>query len=221
MMALLWKDYRLNRFVLIAGTAIFLGPYAVLGGVQAYMVWQEPGVPMPMSWPEVFALCTLLSAMLSCLTMALVGGNAMACERPDRSAEFLAYLPPTRRKILASKLLLAVMVGAVVWGLNASVAAFLLKFADRHHALEGFVTVGAIMLLVFGASWLGSAVLASPGSAGVLGIGVTVFMAATAAYVSSRFGLADVESAIAWTGLVGGTACLVGGTVWYLCRTEP
>ena len=45
--------------------------------------------------------------MISQLSIALIGGNAISGERVDRSAEFLYSLPIARRKLLASKLLFA------------------------------------------------------------------------------------------------------------------
>ena len=47
--------------------------------------------------------------------LALLGGNSIAGERVDRSAEFLAYLPVSRGRILASKLLVALAAVPLIW----------------------------------------------------------------------------------------------------------
>ena len=64
---------------------------------------------------NVFGGSSVYSLVLSQLTFALIGGNAISGERVDRSAEFLYSLPITRRKLLASKLLLALAIAAVIW----------------------------------------------------------------------------------------------------------
>jgi ABC-type transport system involved in multi-copper enzyme maturation permease subunit len=38
--------------------------------------------------------------------MALLAGNIIACERTDRSAEFLAYQGASRKMVIGSKLIL-------------------------------------------------------------------------------------------------------------------
>ncbi len=55
------------------------------------------------------------------------GANAIARERADRSAEFLAYLPISRVRILASKAALPLAVVSVVWA--AALAAHLVAYA--------------------------------------------------------------------------------------------
>jgi len=108
---LLWKDYRHNRLIVFAGIILLLLPY-VFG---FWMVLNSEASRHPGGWAFVIAVASLYSLGLGQVTLTLFGGNAIAGERVDRSAEFLACLPITRRKILASKLLLALMITAVIW----------------------------------------------------------------------------------------------------------
>ena len=63
----------------------------------------------------------VLSTAASILTLTLLGGYAIACERADRSAEFLAYQPIPRSKILASKLVWPIAAAVVIWSVNLCV----------------------------------------------------------------------------------------------------
>jgi ABC-type transport system involved in multi-copper enzyme maturation permease subunit len=113
---LLWKDYRHNRVVVVAGLLLLLGPYAmVLFAILAGFDEPRDG------WASAFVGAAAYSLFMSQLTVAVVGGNAIAGERVDRSAEFLASLPITREKIVASKLLFALAVVAAIWLVNTGV----------------------------------------------------------------------------------------------------
>lgn len=82
---LLWKDFYLSRSVMAAGVVLTMAPYLLVfmyTSIQA--AWE-------------------LSTYCSQFTMALLAGNIIACERADRSAEFLAFQGVSRFRILASK----------------------------------------------------------------------------------------------------------------------
>ena len=88
MKMLLWKDYRLNRILLIAGVLLLLGPYliCVLWAGTSHEVpagaFRDPGF-----WAGFLLMCCIPSLLGSQLTVALLAANAVACERADRSAE--------------------------------------------------------------------------------------------------------------------------------------
>ena len=65
--------------------------------------------------------------MLAGIACALVNGNVFTAERMDRSAQFLDYLPPTRRQILLSKLL--VVVGFTLMVIVIALSAVLLAWS--------------------------------------------------------------------------------------------
>lgn len=123
---LLWKDYRHNRLIVIAALVLLLGPYliglSVLCGAKFIRIDTHNGQPVywKLDWKDVLAGSCVYSLFISQFTLALVGGNAISGERVDRSSEFLLSLPIARKRILASKILLALVIAAVVWLFNAA-----------------------------------------------------------------------------------------------------
>ena len=117
MKALLWKDYRLNRGVLLLGVVGMAGVYVVGLVVEVGYTW--PALPAAETWAG--AICSYGHLALGGVSYvaAMLGGNAIACERSDRSAHFLAYLPPTKAQILASKFLVAAGAGGPLGGRTA------------------------------------------------------------------------------------------------------
>ncbi len=106
---LLWKDYRVNRAIFIAALVLLVGPHAVV----AIAIWL--GGLRRGDWAEGFMISSFYSLGLLQVAMALLGGNSIAGERVDRSAEFLAYLPVSRGRILASKFLVALAAVPLIW----------------------------------------------------------------------------------------------------------
>ena len=208
---LLWREYRLNRWILItAVSAITLS--CVIGFLlNVFQVDEELN---NVGWAGTIAW--------SFLTIALLSGNAFAGERADRSAEFIDYLPLERSRMLASKLLLHLI---VVGGL---IIANLLML--RH--LVGFpeVTAGVCLALaVYCVNWFVSSIQSSPALAtmsgfavlGTLGISVAFLeewtMPADQAgwlYITSWFSFAVVVCLIP-------IACFCAGTWHYLRGTRP
>ena len=87
---LLWREYRRNRWILAAGAAGVVLPYII-------------AVMFDVNRSSGFIGAFFLSCVFSQMTVALLGGNAVAGERADRSAEFIAYLPLRRSSTFASK----------------------------------------------------------------------------------------------------------------------
>ena len=130
---LVWKEYRQNRLIVFA--MLFLLVCAVrdrvLGVFHMESLQPEPRTPvprLPLRGRRAYSLA------LSQLIMALIGGNAIAGERAERSAEFQAYLPIPRGKILAAKLLLVLVMVAVIWVPNALV----FRGRVRYHRERGW-----------------------------------------------------------------------------------
>ena len=49
-------------------------------------------------WGDMLVAYGSVALYMTFIVTALLGGHAIACERADRSAHFLAYLPPTKRR---------------------------------------------------------------------------------------------------------------------------
>ena len=112
---LLWREIRLNRLILIVGSIMVIMPYFV---ALAVVLWPKT-TPMRFDdFLEIFGVASIYSLVVAQLIVALMGGNAMAGERADRSAEFMAYLPVRRIDRLTCKLIVAGLMAALIWGFN-------------------------------------------------------------------------------------------------------
>jgi ABC-type transport system involved in multi-copper enzyme maturation permease subunit len=226
MSALLWKDYRLNRGVLLLGVALLLAPYGTFLAVTLHAHW--PSLPGAAEWSELLLTASLFSLGLSQLALVTLAGNSIASERADRSAEFLAYLPPSRLRILASKLLLALLAAAVIWTVNLLVAWLVVPALGTSQgnptdalSLQFMLAATAVMLL--GTGWFGSALLDSPAIATCLGIGATLALPVSIVTTLCMFVSPpdDLKHWYCMTCLILGVLCFVCGSVYYLRRVEP
>jgi hypothetical protein len=150
---LLWREYRRNRWILATGAAGLFLPCLI-----AVMFSAEHTV----NFIGVF----MLSSVFSEMTVALLAGNALAGERADRSAEFVAYLPWRRTSTFASKLVLpalAAVVGSVVY---VWCAHQLPEIATPMADLRIFVVV---ILVIYGVGWLASSLSSSVAYASCIG----------------------------------------------------
>jgi ABC-type transport system involved in multi-copper enzyme maturation permease subunit len=220
MRALFRKDYRLNRGVLLLGLVLLLAPYALVLGVAVPGNW--PAMP---PWAECLVTASFFSLCLSQLTLVTLAGNAIAAERADRSAEFLAYLPPSRTRILASKALLVTLTAGVIWAVNLSVADVVAPAlgtfrADRLDLLVPRPVLAATAVMLVGAGWLGSALLDSPAIATALGIGAAAVVPFLVNFVPWP-GAGDLRVWYVTTHLTLGLLCFVCGSAHYLRRVEP
>ena len=152
---LVWKEFGQNRPIMIAAGILLIVPHLV---VLIYGLLCED--PSTARVPEAIVLSVAYSIVLSQLTLALLGGNAIASERADRSAEFLFYLPLSRTRILAGKMTLAIIVALLIWGVNLLILHLAFPSIWRSDAggaimirrtLLGAVLTGAVM---YSAGWL-------------------------------------------------------------------
>jgi ABC-type transport system involved in multi-copper enzyme maturation permease subunit len=230
---LIWREYRLNRLILAAGAFLLLLPYvgAFIFLLQQYLKARS-GPPIA----EIFAVMAFYSLGLSQLTVALLGGNAIAGERADRSAEFIAYLPLPRTRLIGSKLTLAISAVAIVWGTNLLVLWILAYtnpeslpsiFRSNFDVLNILYNIAITGLVFYGVSWLISSLQSSPTFAIVGGL-ITPFLIiiglhATAWSMSIKGVQLNRFIANGYT-----TICLILailgfalGTLYYLRRVEP
>lgn len=183
MKALLWKDYRTNRPLLVIGVVLLLTPYAVLIG----WIWYSIGLTAatPTQWAESLLTAAQASLAFSQLTLLLLAGTIIAGERRDRSAEFLAYLPPSRPAILTSKALLSAATVVVIWGLTLVITGLVVPGLDaevlsgtrRDRLLEFLTIMAASGMALFGTAWLGSSMLESPTYSTAIGLLAVMLLA--------------------------------------------
>lgn len=224
MKALLWKDYRVNRLVLIVGLALLVAPFIVGATWNLCDHWRYDAVH---PWPDFIANLGLLTLVLSLLTIALLGGNAIAGERMDRSAEFLAYLPASRRAVLTSKAVLAVGASLLLW---LAIFAVIYGVAPLAGSLAEDVirdvrelpwALTCIAVFVFGTAWLFSSFLNSPAIAAALGIAAPIMLFIIMGILVEWFGFAIANVWYFIICVVAGLICFAAGTGYYLWRVEP
>jgi ABC-type transport system involved in multi-copper enzyme maturation permease subunit len=229
---LLWKDYRINRLIIITGIVLLLVPHLI--GLYATCREAIIGHPESGKWLHNLGISSMFSLMVSQLTVALIGGNAIASERVDRSAEFLHTLPFTRKKILVSKLLLALIVTAVIW-LNALIIGCLLwathegahnvRPDDTARLLQGGINIAATGLTMFCVGWFLSSLLSSPTIAASGGLIAPLAVVFGILFVGYLFEIQDFDKIIEpwYRGicLTIAPACFAIGTWHYLRSVEP
>src|SRR3954469_7816148 len=161
MKGLIWKDFHLNRPLLAIGAVLLIGLYGIGIVMEFHSTW--PKLPSSKAWAEMLVSYSTISLYLSFIMTGLLGGYAIACERADRTANFLAFLPPSKAQILASKLIVAGCATALWWSwilftvfvlaprLGGGATDFVGSYSGR-----GFA---AMCVLTFGVGWLASACL--------------------------------------------------------------
>lgn len=237
---LLWKDYRYNRLIVFAALALLLGPYLVGLGVIIGGRWVQEGMKdgqvtyWTPPWKEIMAAAGLYSLAISQLSMALIGGNAISGERADRSAEFSHSLPITRRKLLASKLLLALAIAATVWLVNAAVLWCLIDdligeaSVSQSRYQEVFMLARYIAitgLAFFCAAWILSSFVGSPAFDVCGGVVLPLIVWTGFWFLYYMFKWHSSEVVVGYwycvTCLILAPACFAAGTWHYLRRVEP
>ena len=226
---LIWREYRLNRLILIAGVTILLLPYLI---ALIVLLWPKSPAFTAFHVTKLFAGAALYSLALSQVTLALLGGNAIACERADRSAEFIAYLPLLRKRLLCGKLILTFSAVAFIWAINSLVLWVAVNWIPKlqpninepykiacNIAITGFV--------FYGVSWFISSFQSSPTFAvgGGLIAPLLVFMVLLAMAGAmdlkpKSFGqfMGDAYAIIC---PILALICFSIGTWYYLKRVEP
>ena len=148
---LLWREYRLNRQIAATCAVLLLLSCAFDFGID-------------LDRDDLIAPDGFFVLLVSALTLALVGGNSIAAERADRSAEFVAYLPLGRGQRLASKLFLP-LTGVVVIGavdlLMLMRQVGIQPIQKQPESLHIFGLVASVALLICGVSWLVSSIQSS------------------------------------------------------------
>lgn len=220
MRALLWKDYRMNRPLLIVSAVILVAPYAIGAAVQ-FRDAKSTGM-----WGGTVAAMALAAMASSLLTISLLAANAFTQERTDRSAEFLACLPPSRLSILLSKFVLAFSVSVAMWVVNLVMG---LVVAPRLGHFEPSLAVPARDLLVtsalvFAAGWAASTVMTSPVGAWGVASATPMVLGGLLFTCWYCFGVPTEETLGAVYRSIAGVAAIVvfaGSSVLYVRRVEP
>lgn len=226
---LLWKDYRQNRLVVIAALCFLLVPHLL----ALCFSWTGASYASPTRsrWVENFTASSLYGFCIAQVVIALIGGNVIAGERVDRSAEFLASLPIARRRILVSKLLLALAIIAVIWLTDGLALCYAMELLYQHHgvdqgaAIEFFANAAITAMTFFCVAWCLSAFLSSAVIAVCGGLVAPLIAVSGPMFIAHLLGspMQDFEPESWFLGicLTVSPICFVVGTWHYLRRVEP
>jgi hypothetical protein len=219
MRVLLAKDWRLFRAPMIALTVI---------GLWRYLIWLTPMFGMGLR-DHLFN--SLLDWQIgacdpTALFAAVFGGIAIAGERSNGAADFLAVLPITRGQIIFSKWMVsAVMVGACMF-LHFLLAYSFQSSSNIGQLGPGFWARSAVVWIgfttsFFGIAWLLSTFTRSGPISTCVSIGLTI-----AIFFQEE--ISDVPPDVwarccrlALPPLSIGLASLIVGTLYYLRRVAP
>ena len=227
---LLWKDYRQYRPIVFTALCLLVVPHLIV--LIAVCKYGLTGHREFSHWAEYFAVSSVYGLALCLVSVALFGGNVIASERADRSAEFLFSLPCTRRRLLASKLLLALAVVATPWlvdGLIFSCVAVTTDLLETRRVDQSVVIILANLAVagvaIFSVAWCLSSLIASPALAVCGGLVAPLFVIAGVYFVDYVFALKieDPDVLTWWQGicLALSPPCFALGVWLYLRRIEP
>jgi ABC-type transport system involved in multi-copper enzyme maturation permease subunit len=229
---LFWKEYRQNRPIVIAMLIFLIVPY--LFGIHGF--WRCRLAYGNWDYSFLYAAAIFSLAILQ-LVIALIGGNVIAGERVDRSAEFQAYLPFTRKQIFTAKALLALAIAAVIWLPNLIAIASIWNFAadsnQRMDVLQQLVNIASTGLAMLGVAWLCSAVIKSPTISTFAGLITPLIIWSIIYYVA--YLIEDINHVVKWPDniwdnmeytyrgmcLAIGPICFGIGAWLFLRRVEP
>ena len=238
--ALLRKDWRVYRTVIVGTAVLAVAPY-VFGLLLQWMFQPNRGVAAR-DYLEVVLLSASFGMFVAVLLAAVYGGAAFAAERRDRTAEFVAMLPVSRWHAAASKAVLSFACLLATWGLHYLAATASHHLAGAQAVVEPTIAHDAVeivlpvMLLTFGLAWLLSSAIESPAIAAVAAIAaavglllVTLFAARYAAYVWSMVEKETlsldfniyVRPASQAMSVGVGLLALLAGTAYYARRVRP
>ncbi len=218
---LIWKDVLANRFPLFLAAGLLVASYcgtAIFYSLDASLTAHSWGRRLE----EILRAGALFSHATAQLSLAVLAGNLVASERVNRSAEFLAYLPPSRGMVLTAKAtvlgvsaLVLLLVPLSIVGLTALVG----KPPSADKLLIIFSTISAIGFCASGIGWLASCCLQSNAVAILFAI-LTPWILAIAITHACRYPESTTAILIA-ANLAIGLAGFLFGTRHYLNRVEP
>lgn len=224
MNALLWREWRWNRRIVATGVMIFFLPYVI---ALVIMLWQWEELHGFSDVNEGLKTTAFGSYVLSQLTLTLLSGNAIAGERSDRTAEFLAYLPVSKRQRVAAKFVLIAFIASLVWGINWLIIVSLGPWdvLFTREILRPMMYLTLYSFAAFGAAWFVSSMQSSPTYAVAAGIATPILLLNTVFMIDSNFS-SDVSARFIEVGLpmvclTLGTAGIATGTWSFLKRVEP
>lgn len=225
MRKLLWKDYRLFRPLLLLSASIVVLVYGV--GIAAEMASSWPTFPSADNWAGMLVSYGTVLLFLSFFKTGMLGGYAIAVERSERSAHFLASLPPTKVLILASKLIVVAVATGVLWGwMFLSIHILASKLSTQPFNGTHTLTMSgaaATCVLTFGVGWCASACMEKPIIPIILALCSPLAVSIALMLAAAMLGISNVRISD-WSNVVCvvlGLVAWITGSWSYHRRVEP
>lgn len=221
MRALIIKDLQINLFpLLLAGALLVFSPVAI-----SILTLFDP-ILIEQSWERrltaVLCVSGLAIHVTAQLSLAILSANMIAVERVDRSAEFLAYLPPNRGMILRAKATVLGVTALVLFliplGLITSAAFWgdLPGTIPPRSYLQILLSTSSVGICAAGIGWMGSSTLNSNAVAILFALIGPVVPGAIVLIICSALGVKETAHA----GAMFVAACLATGSAGFLIGTR-
>ena len=215
--ALLWKDFRQQKRFLIYGTLIIAFPY-LFSWVHAMVVQDSPEKSMS-AWvvEDGLPMSLCFSYWVAAIVIVMVASDLE--DEKNRSACFMAQLPPSNAAILASKTIF-LAVPCLVWlGIPIALIKLFGLAPLEQSPFDAFivldcVTLIALAVFVFGAFWLVGLLMKLGWLAKICAYAMlTIFFSSIYVPVFSDFDMEIVKQWIAIVALPAGLICY--GLGWW------
>ena len=169
----------------------------------------------------------LVGTFLSQFSMAIIAGNIIACERADRSAQFLAYQGESRKMLIASKLLICIfafiLICLIAFLINLWLPTSYRELPGTAKGWQYQVCAALVGLCCFGSAWFFSSIQSDPARAILIGI-LSPWFFGWFLTATSEYFFCPQRSTVTywWLGVCGtvGLLSLVGGTRHFLRSKE-
>jgi ABC-type transport system involved in multi-copper enzyme maturation permease subunit len=164
LLPLLWKDVRLNKFVMVLALFLVDTPYlTTVLFLSAFTGDPENNT----SVTERLTIAFPFSLLFMALASAFIGASPISAEKAERTDRFLAYLPPTRLAVVTSKALIALGLLLLAWIVPLGVFFACVKPGPTKFFLYYALSAS---LILFALAWLVSLYVRSSTLAAMLAI---------------------------------------------------
>ncbi|MCC6675795.1 MAG: ABC transporter permease [Phycisphaerales bacterium] len=242
MLALLIKDFRLCKPVIVAGlVALFIPTAAFLFGTAVDRAFPSSIHPEHVrEFLQDLMTMMIFGLLLSAITLPAVAAVAAARERRDRSGEFLHTVPIRRSRIVVSRIAVVFAWAIILLFIGAGLTEIL-----RPAGADGLFTpqdgggfdaspaalLIATYLLLLGAGWVLGAILRSDTIAAAVALGACTLLGVVLALEQNHIQDHWTPSGqwpplfyfrfLVWLLIAIGSTTLIAGTIISLRRTSP
>jgi ABC-type transport system involved in multi-copper enzyme maturation permease subunit len=224
-MTLLRKDWRLNRVPLIGLAVLTIIGYSIVCLAYLWDVYDrtDHGTFRPAFLVDYLPPGAMMGMASAVLVAAAFGGVAFAQERREGWADFLAVMPATRARIIASKLIVGLTCLLAFCVLNVAMGSVCELFGPETHPqeIEDTLLTTLTAVTVFGFAWLLSTFMKSDTLAACAALIIVALSAALVSLACYHLDVAATETVLVAGAIVCTLATIIGGSAYYCRRVAP